>query len=199
MPGQIRAIAGAELLRFGDESQQATVVQRRMVFGKAAVYGELSDDLGGYRECFAQGCFAESLALTSQDDLRVIFDNRTFVLGRRKAGTARFYDSARALHFEADTPETRWAKDLLTSMDRHDISEAGIGFFTHEFRWEYRASQKIKVITRAALQYCSIVAFAVYRTESQVLGAQIALLRLSDERMNCLQPSKVLDVRNTQR
>ena len=79
-----------------------------------APYGKESQDLGGFTEVYEAGCFTESLL---SGDPRALFNhNPDFVLGRRSAGTARFFEKPDGLYFEADAPDTQWANDLLTSM-----------------------------------------------------------------------------------
>jgi HK97 family phage prohead protease len=118
--------AGIEF-RFG--VQNNSMADGRKVFGQAAVYDQPSEDLGGFVEVFAKGAFSQSLN-DPKFDGRVLFNHsHACVLGRCSAHTARFTDSSSALLYEADLPDTSWARDLLTSMERNDITGSGVAFF----------------------------------------------------------------------
>ncbi len=130
------------------------------ITGLAIPYNKLSIDMGGFREVYTPGCFAGSL---NDGDLRVCFShNVAYVLGRKSAGTATFWEDSAGVHFEADPPDTSWANDLLTSMDRGDIDQASAAFFIQQHRWEQRSGERVRVVEKGALMECSVVAFAAY-------------------------------------
>lgn len=138
-----------------------------------APYNKLSCDLGGYRELYQPGCFRESLE--ANDDARVLFNhNPDYVLGRRSAGTATFFETASGLNFEANAPETQWATDLLTSMRRGDITQGSAAFFIQKFRWENNGGQKIRVIEKAKLVEASVASFAAYEASQASVVEQAA-------------------------
>jgi hypothetical protein len=129
-----------------------------------APYNQISCDLGGFKEIYEPGCFAECL---KQDDPRALFNhNPDYVLGRKSAGTARFFEQPDGLYFEADAPDTQWANDLLVSMRRGDITQGSAAFFILKPRWEYRGSQKVRVIEQAKLVESSIASFAAYESST---------------------------------
>src|SRR5690606_41336819 len=56
------------------------------IVGTAIVFGQPSEDLGGFREIIEPGAVAEAL---ERSDIRVLFNhNPDMILGRVKAGTA---------------------------------------------------------------------------------------------------------------
>ena len=139
-------------------------------------YGQLSDDLGSFKEIYEPGCFAESLA--SQDDFRALNNHDTaYVLGRRSAGTARFFEQG-GVCFTAQAPQTQWADDLLVSMRRGDITQSSAAFYILKSRWIYEGSQKIRVIERAQLVEASVMSLVAYQSttasvvEQQAIAAQ---------------------------
>lgn len=152
---------------------KATVqTSARTVTCLVAPYNQLSQDLGGFKEIYEPGCFSECL---KQDDPRALFNhNPDYVLGRKSAGTARFLEKADGLYFEADAPDTQWANDLLVSMRRGDITQGSAAFFILKPRWEYRGSQKIRVIEQAKLVESSIASFAAYESTTASVGPDVA-------------------------
>jgi HK97 family phage prohead protease len=94
--------------------------------GYAANFNSLSEDLGGFREMLVPGCFADAIKTS---DIRCLYNHDpNLVLGRNVSGTLRITEDEVGLRFEADLPETTYAKDLQVSMTRGDISNCSFGF-----------------------------------------------------------------------
>ena len=96
----------------------------RTLRGHAAVFGVISEDLGGFRERIMPGAFADVL----DDDVRLLVDHEPPPLARTKAGTLRLREDERGLAFEADLPETTAARDLRESVARGDVDGASFRF-----------------------------------------------------------------------
>lgn len=94
--------------------------------GHGAVYDKLSIDLGGFRELFEYGTFAESI---KKDDIRSLRDHASsYILGRNKAGTLLLEEDRKGVRFEVNLPDTSYARDLLVSVERRDVTGCSIMF-----------------------------------------------------------------------
>lgn len=96
------------------------------IVGHAAVFNQLSENLGGFREQIKPGAFAVAI---NEDDVRALFNhNPDYVLGRSKSGTLTMKEDMQGLAIEIIPPDTQIARDLLVSMERGDISQMSFGF-----------------------------------------------------------------------
>lgn len=103
----------------GDDSSKT-------IIGHAAVFNELSENLGGFREIIKPGAFREAI---EQDDVRALFNhNPDFILGRNKSGTLKLSEDERGLAIEITPPDTQVGRDLVVSMERGDITQMSFGF-----------------------------------------------------------------------
>lgn len=138
----------------------------RRLAGRAAVYNRVTD-LGAFRERIAPNAFAETLnALSAKgegvspdgaDVLALLDHDASKVLGRTKAGTLRLADSAAALEFEIDAPDTGAGRDAMALAMRGDLGGASIGFIVEEERVEKDDAGEVRVIIRAELLEISVV------------------------------------------
>ena len=97
-----------------------------VIVGHAAVFNQLSPNLGGFREKIAPGAFAEAI---TQDDVRALFNHdANYILGRNKAGTLSLKEDATGLAVEIMPPDTTFARDLMVSMKRGDITQMSFAF-----------------------------------------------------------------------
>lgn len=97
-----------------------------MIRGYAAVFNQLSEDLGGFREQLSVGAFSDAMA---NSDVRALVNHDpNQVLGRNKAGTLTMREDAAGLYVEVTPPDTQVARDLITSMQRGDINQMSFAF-----------------------------------------------------------------------
>lgn len=135
----------------------------RKIVGHAAVFNQLSEDLGGFREQIAPGAFADAV---KSDDVRALFNhNPDFVLGRNLSGTLRLKEDSRGLAIEIDPPDTQVARDLMVSMDRGDISQMSFGFSVRPNGQNWAkddSGQVVRTLTKVRLFDVSPVVYPAY-------------------------------------
>lgn len=95
-----------------------------VVEGHAAVFNEMSENLGGFREIIHEGAFDEVLA----DDVRALFNHDSNLILGRSPKTLNLSVDARGLVFKYESPDTSYARDLLISLERGDVSQSSFGF-----------------------------------------------------------------------
>jgi len=109
--------------RFNVETRQENGVQK--IVGHAAVFDTIADS-AWFREKVSPGAFSNTI---KQDDVRALFNHDpNYVLGRNRAGTLRMLEDDKGLWIEIDPPETQFAKDLMISIGRGDITQMSFGF-----------------------------------------------------------------------
>jgi len=147
-----------------DLAIEARAGETRFIRGHAAVFNQLSEDLGGFREQISPGAFAEAI---KRDDIRALFNHDpNFVLGRRSAGTLKLWEDSQGLAIEISPPDTTFGRDLVVSLGRGDITQMSFGFRVTKDgqRWgKDAAGQVIRTLTKVSLFDVSPVTFPAYR------------------------------------
>lgn len=158
LPGTERRFVTCDRLEVVEERDG----QPALIRGHAAVFNQLSEDLGGFREMIVPGAFAESIA---EDDIRALFNHDpNIVLGRNKAGTLELAEDARGLAITIKPPPTSVARDLLVSIKRGDISQMSFGFRVKEGgqKWLRDGQNVIRTLSKLKTFDVSPVTFAAY-------------------------------------
>lgn len=94
--------------------------------GYAAVFNQLSGDLGGFREQLMPGAFTE--AMQTSDVRALINHDSNLVLGRSTSGTLTMREDSTGLSVEITPPDTQAARDLVELMKRGDVSQMSFAF-----------------------------------------------------------------------
>lgn len=142
------------------------------IVGHAAAFDKLSNDLYGFREKIARGCFAKTIG---KDDIRALWNHDpSYVLGRNKSGTLRLAEDDKGLAIEIDPPDTQWARDLMVSIKRGDVNQMSFAFRTISDKWEDMDKKTaIRTLLEVDLRDVSVVTYPAYpQTDVKVRSAQ---------------------------
>src|ERR1700674_3929231 len=132
-----------------------------MIVGYPAKFNKLSRRMWGMREQIMPGAFKRTLAEGA--DVRALLNhNPDIVLGRNKAGTLRLKEDSTGLRMEIDAPDTQAARDLMTSIDRGDISQGSFRFRTVTDNWHMQDGETIRDLIDVDLMDVSPVTFPAY-------------------------------------
>ncbi len=155
MPERERRSFAATELRYERRQDAAPVIR-----GHAAVFDQLSADLGGFRERIARGAFARSIM---ESDVRALINHdETLILGRNLAGTLRLSEDSKGLAVEIDPPATSFAEDIAASIERGDITGMSFGFDTRDARWEELDGEWVRTLLDVKLWDVSVVTYPAY-------------------------------------
>jgi HK97 family phage prohead protease len=134
----------------------------RQIVGRPAVFNVRSEDLGGFVEVIEPGAFTKTL---KEYNAKSLWNhNPDMVLGSVRAGTMSIAEDADGLVFSVDPPDTTWARDAMTSLDRGDVDQMSFGFQSIRESWEYdqAADMPIRHLHEVRLLEVSPVAFPAY-------------------------------------
>jgi uncharacterized protein len=128
--------------------------------GSIAVFNSMSEDLGGFRELLAPGCFSSSMG----SDIRALVNhNSSACVGRTKAGTLRLVQDDNGLQFECDLPDTTAARDLKVSCERGDVTGCSFGFICTADDWAATEQGTVRTVKDVELFEVSVgVTFPAY-------------------------------------
>ena len=112
--------------------------------GYASVFGELSEDLGGFKEIIHRNAFDNVL-----NDYVVFLLNHdnNIVFGRSSSGTLKLSVDERGLKTEVKMPNTGPANDAIELMKRGDLSKMSFGFFIEADKWTESERGFIREVT----------------------------------------------------
>lgn len=155
--------------------------------GYAAVYNVRSNPIGGsyYRfyEIVRPGAFKR--ALTGIDDVRCLVEHGGGLqtIGRTKSGTLRLSEDTRGLKFECDPPDTTAGKDIVSIIQRGDISQMSFGFRKLKDNWYDEKSPdgtmcEVRELLEVELFDVSPVTFPAYEPTEVALRSRDAAMAM---------------------
>lgn len=159
-------------VRSADGEQPARIEGYASVFNQESQ--AISDWWGSsYREKVLPGAFTKTIA---EGDVRALWNHDpNWVLGRSKSKTLRLSEDDYGLKVEIDLPDTSWANDLSTIMQRGDVDQMSIGFQIVKDKWESTRNREtnkredLHILIEAKLFDVSVVTFPAFtQTEAKV-------------------------------
>lgn len=141
--------------------------EKPKIRGHAALFNERAGDPAVFVEQIAPGAFKKSI---KKDDVRALWNhNPDYVLGRNKSKTLTLSEDEKGLAIEIDPPDTQWARDLMTSISRGDISQMSFGFRVLKQKWEKEDGVDVRTLQEVELWDVSPVTYPFYE------GTDVAL------------------------
>lgn len=148
----------------------------RKIKGYAAVFFDPAQPGTEYElwegtvERIMPGAFTRALR---EDDVRGLFNHSSNrLLGRKSAGTLRLAEDDRGLEYEIDPPDTQTGRDVVTSLERGDLSGSSFSFEVTDEEWKKVDGQNIRVILGVKLYDVGPVTFPAYQDTTAGVRAE---------------------------
>ena len=136
---------------------------KRRLRGHAAVFNQLSEDLGGFREQITPGAFVEAI---EKDDVRLLINHDGLPLARNRSGTLRLAEDARGLAIEADLDESDPdVQRLLPKLARGDVSQMSFSFSVKPAGQDWAKDDEgrtVRTLKKLRLFDVSVVTYPAY-------------------------------------
>lgn len=170
----------------------------KKIVGYAAKFMTRSQDLGGFLEQIDPVAFERTIQ--NNDDVRALIDhNPSLILGRTIAGTLRLSTDSTGLLVEITPPDTSYARDLMVSLERGDVSQMSFAFVTKRDAWDKEGVSNIRTLLDVDLHDVSAVTYPAYldtevglRSLSSFLAEkQDHVLSIQQQRMNQIKLLKL--------
>ncbi len=122
----------------------------RRVEGVAAVFGQWSEDLGGFREKIDPAALD---GVIERSDIFALLDHRRDrgILGRCKRGdqvSLQLEVREDGLHYAFEAPDTALGDELLSCLERGEIDGSSFSFTVLEDQWERVGDEYQRTITK---------------------------------------------------
>ena len=143
------------------------------ITGHAAVFNQLSGDLGGFREIIAENAFENVL----NDDVRALINHDpSLLLARTTSGTLNLEQTKKGIQYSFDVPDTTYGRDLIISMERGDITQSSFAFTIEDDSWETTEDGEVRTINKVKQLYdVSPVTYPAYPDADDLTLAQRSL------------------------
>ena len=171
--------------RFVSTSVRPVNIERRdngrpVLAGYAAVFYRENDPgteyqlMPGLRERIARSAFDSALA--NSDDARGLYNhNPDWLLGRRSAGTLRLSVDDNGLRYEIDPPDTQMGRDVVTSIERGDLTGSSFAFFIRRASWIEGDEGDVRQVEDVELVDVGPVTYPAYEASTTGLRSEGSL------------------------
>tara|TARA_R110002020_G_scaffold1629_2_gene7332 strand:+ start:1329 stop:2585 length:1257 start_codon:yes stop_codon:yes gene_type:complete len=152
------------------------------ITGHAAVFNQMSSDLGGFREIIAPNAFENVL----NDDVRALVNHDpNLLLARTTSGTLNLEQTEKGLQYSFDVPDTTYGRDLIISMERGDVSQSSFAFTIEDDSWETTEDGEVRTINKVKQLYdVSPVTYPAYPDADDLTLAQRSLAVYKEKEEN---------------
>jgi HK97 family phage prohead protease len=146
-------------VEFRVENGRRNGQEKKRIIGHAAVFDKPAD-LGPFIERISPGAFSKTIR---ESDVRALFNHSpNFPLGRTSNNTLKLREDGIGLYMEIEPPETSWARDLMVSIQRGDVTGASIGFRPVKQDW-VEGEKLTRILREVELFDVSPVTFPAYK------------------------------------
>lgn len=137
-------------------SFNASVDENSRVIAGMIPYNSYSENLGGWYEKLAPGCFSKTIR--EQEDIRMICEhNDNLILARTKNGSLKLEDREDGLYFEFESPNTTLGNDTLIQVRDGLIAGMSFGMIVYNENYDYEDNKEVRTVLEARLLELSIV------------------------------------------
>jgi HK97 family phage prohead protease len=146
------------------------------ITGYASVFGQPSEDLGGYTERIKRGAFKRALAANPDVVLLQNHDSNR-VLARTSSGTLKLTETPQGLYVDAQAADTSYSRDLKAVMSRGDVSQMSWAFTVADGgeTWDKAGDERRVTVTEIERLFdVSIVTQPAYPQTSATMRSQDA-------------------------
>ena len=164
---------------FNIETRISKRAKKNVVTGHAAIFGQLSEDLGGFKEKIKVGAFDGVL----KNDVRAFFNHDpNFLLARTTSGTLKLAVDKVGLSYSFEVPDTTAGRDLVISMERGDITQSSFAFMVEKDSWSEQDGQEIRTIEKVGRLFdVSPVSIPAYPQANDLVVAKRSRLTYKDK------------------
>jgi HK97 family phage prohead protease len=128
MEKEIRYYNQPDLLTEEREGKKVDLIR-----GTAVKFGELSRNLGWFREKFDRDAFSDVM----DNDVVALFNhNMDLILARTISKTLRIYTDDEGLKYEFEAPDTSAGRDLVVNMKAGNVQHSSFSFQIRDDKWE---------------------------------------------------------------
>lgn len=129
---------------------RADAAPRTVIDGYAAMFNQETTIGDWFREVIDPAAFNDAVG---RDDVRGAFNHDpNLILGRTTAKTLRLAVDGNGLKYEIDPPDTTYARDLVVSIGRGDVTGSSFSFLATKEEWTEPAAGSNELPLRRILQ-----------------------------------------------